>query len=355
MPSIAPTPTYIPWFYPTPTPIVFQTNWTLAYTALVIDNPKDPVNDYHLEIHTIQLNEKYPVKVAQILKSSWKPRWSSDGKRLAFISFVGDKSSLYVLTLETGQMDEITDASDFAWSPDGQQIVYCEEALFRQPPYHCYLSESDNPAQSRRLLTTGDWYPVRLEWSPKGDQIMALVDREVGPRMIYMISLDGQIEQIPTQKKIWGHVSWHPGGEKIAYDVYVDDYDVKSEARVIDLLTMEEKELTHSGMIVFYPVWSPDGKYLAYEATPPLRVYVLGAKVYILNLDTGKSILASKVGGGYFPSWSPDGDYLAYLQGGIADYGENASLHVFELDTGIAVTILPEGADWFSVAWKPMP
>ena len=81
----------------------------------------------------------------------------------------------------------------------------------------------------------------------------------------------------------------------------------KSEARVIDLLTMEEKELTHSGMIVFYPVWSPDGK------------------------------------------------YLAYLQGGIADYGENASLHVFELDTGIAVTILPEGADWFSVAWKPMP
>src|SRR5687768_10359529 len=61
-------------------------------------------------------------------KSSDNPRWSPDGKMLAFTSGRGGKTNLYVLRLVGGESEQLTDVKcgvgHFAWSPDGTRIAF---------------------------------------------------------------------------------------------------------------------------------------------------------------------------------------------------------------------------------------
>ena len=57
------------------------------------------------------------------------PRWSPDGKRLAYVSSAeGNSSQLYVRWMDSGQTARITGLADspqgIAWSPDGRRIAY---------------------------------------------------------------------------------------------------------------------------------------------------------------------------------------------------------------------------------------
>src|SRR5712692_10526960 len=56
------------------------------------------------------------------------PRWSADGKRLAYLSDRSGKVQIWVRWMDAGQEARITDVqqapSGIAWSPDGQSIAY---------------------------------------------------------------------------------------------------------------------------------------------------------------------------------------------------------------------------------------
>ena len=64
------------------------------------------------------------------LHADHSPRWSPDGKALAFLSdrARADRAQVYVMPADGGEARKLTDAkvgvSEFAWSPDGQRIAY---------------------------------------------------------------------------------------------------------------------------------------------------------------------------------------------------------------------------------------
>ncbi|HUI58749.1 MAG TPA: S9 family peptidase [Steroidobacteraceae bacterium] len=64
--------------------------------------------------------------------SSYSPRWSPDGKRLAYVSVVDHRAQLYVRWLQAQQAARITDLTeapdDLEWSRDGQFIAFTMHA-----------------------------------------------------------------------------------------------------------------------------------------------------------------------------------------------------------------------------------
>ena len=58
-------------------------------------------------------------------KSDFLPRWSPDGKQLAFLSDRDDQQQVYTMRANGGEASALTkgkrDVQNFAWSPDGKQ------------------------------------------------------------------------------------------------------------------------------------------------------------------------------------------------------------------------------------------
>ena len=134
------------------------------------------------------------------------PRWSPDGRRLAFLAARGEgaKAQVYVLDSAGGEARRLTDmkggVQDLAWSPDGARLAVvagvepergeseAEKATpieIRRLVYkidgagflgetrsHLFVvdvdaKDSENPLQ----LTSGDFWVSSPAWSPEGDRI----------------------------------------------------------------------------------------------------------------------------------------------------------------------------------------
>src|SRR5690348_14465424 len=144
-------------------------------------------------------------------KHASSPRWSPDGKTLAFIAAAGEekdaKPQVFVLPMEGGDSRKITDAPDgveqFAWRPDGKMIAYVTpdptdkkaiaahhdsfqvgdtdylETAAAQPS-HVWVVSSDGSGAKR--ITSGSWslpivFPPSppaspLSWSPDGNSLL---------------------------------------------------------------------------------------------------------------------------------------------------------------------------------------
>src|SRR5207302_3241032 len=117
-----------------------------------------------------------------------KPRWSPDGKRIAFSSLIGTVRELFVMDADGGNVRQITfddyNSFDAAWSPDGGQIVfeqYRGKALFADDQVtpskavdldSWFLAKVDLGSGVMYTLTTAKQSPVfRPVFSPDGRRI----------------------------------------------------------------------------------------------------------------------------------------------------------------------------------------
>jgi Tol biopolymer transport system component len=121
-----------------------------------------------------------------------------------------------------------------------------------------------------------------------------------------MMNSDGTQPEIISNSAYWG-ASWSPDSKKIAFMSTID-----KAIMIMDLQTRETSRLVEGGV----PVWSPDGKNIAY------RPFNLPDDIlYFINPITGekKNIDLTKRGiqilhKSYSPiAWSPDGKKIAFF------------------------------------------
>lgn len=97
--------------------------------------------------------------------------------------------------------------------------------------------------------------------------------------------------------------SFSPDGKQIAYAW--DKYETENfDIYITQIGSLTPKQITDSPLKEFRPVWSPDGKYLAF-----LRGPENGLELIIKSLDTNSERSFGRVAGGL--AWSQDGQYLA--------------------------------------------
>ncbi|MGA9800489.1 MAG: S9 family peptidase [Terriglobales bacterium] len=211
-------------------------------------------------------------------ESSEHPRWSPDGKYLAFLSKRDEgKTYLWLLNRLGGEaqhpIETAQDVKDFAWSPDSKRIV-----LVLQDPSPEDLESAQERAEEK---TQGKEIKDKKPKAPRP----LVVDR-------YQFKEDeiGYLERLRTH-------------------LYVFDFPSKT-------LT----QITSGDFDDDHPVWSPDGKLLAFSSkrtTPdPDRNY--DSNIFVVtadNTDKGAHLtqITTNPGADDSPAWSPDGKWIAYV------------------------------------------
>src|SRR6185369_12365590 len=165
------------------------------------------------------------------------PKWSPDGKRIAFKSNRNEKPQLYVIPVDGGEALQLTKlkqgvGSGPSWSPDGNHIAFTavpiEEARDFSKPYRVTrnvyrfneMEYLDDVVQSVyvvpttggdvRRVTQDSYMNVSPQWSPDGKKLLYLASMSpdsLNPffAKIWLVDLiDNQVTDI-TDK--WGSVS----------------------------------------------------------------------------------------------------------------------------------------------------
>jgi Tol biopolymer transport system component/C-terminal processing protease CtpA/Prc len=290
---------------------------SIAFTARGIGNSQWwRKGRSHIDESEIWLKngDRYERLMSGGAKQMWT-MWSGDGKRIYFVSDRSGAQNVWTMPIG-GQAKQLTDFTDgrVLWaniSADGKQIVF--ERNFRIWTINADGGKASEvainlrgapaaPLAERINLST----QVReLAVAPDGKKVAVVARGE-----IYAASAKdgGEATRVTNTVAPESFVAWSPDSRRI---VYTSERDGSLKIFQYDFQTETETPLTVTGND-FAPVFSPDGKSLAFlRNARSLMIYDFASKREreICKLFTDAPPLAGKRS----LSWSPDNRWIAFL------------------------------------------
>jgi len=223
----------------------------------------DFVDDrYDATLRVISAAGGEPRTVVQDISDMDMPRWSPDGRTLAFIGKVGDREAqLYTVPAAGGTPTELGDAPNgvqqYSWSPDGSTIAY--------------VTPDDSPLSAQDQRTHHDLFTIH------DDDYLA--DKPAVPSHIWLLSVKtgkarqltrGSTSVLETAPPISGGISapsWSADGRWIVYAQQADADDSDSDRTTIvavNAASGAEHPITAQRTYEYAPSFAPKGDRVAY-------------------------------------------------------------------------------------------
>lgn len=319
--------------------------------VLRVPGPLDKPARSHSQIWLVDAAGKQaPRRLTAEQRSSYQPRWSPDGKQLAFLSKrPGDsQTSIYVMSIDGGEAQALFEPKasigSFEWSGDGKHIAYAlglatEAETADQKAGRDWIVDEAGTTESRlfvyalgtaehRELPTAGKHVLDFRWAPDAARLVVkasdrnTVDAGMMYASLYTVPLTGG-EPTPltaTQGKLGG-LAWSPDGKHIAFLGAADIHD------------------SLAGIVYVVPAAGGEAKPLtaSLEATG-IRIDWLDANSLVLLAEQGTKTTINTVSlAGAVKPWtgaSPVCTDLSVAKGGaLACAGETAQ-HPGEVFTG---------------------
>lgn len=135
---------------------------------------------------------------------------------------------------------------------------------------------------------------------------------------------------------------WSPDGRRIAF---VSDRDGNREVYVMNADGNEQHNLTTNGAEDWTPCWSPDGESLAFGSFRDGNW-----EIYLMDADGGnQQRLTQNEASDYAPSWSPDGERIAF----VSNRDGNLDIYTVRVDGSDTVRFTDDEATDQSPLWWP--
>jgi TolB protein len=224
---------------------------------------------------------------------------------IAFTSDASGYQEAYVADILGDNIKQVTRHKSLVvspkFSPDGKQLAYTSYHKGNPNLYVTNLAQDllTRAISRRRGLNLGP------SWSPNG-KIMALTFSMDGNPDLFLMSTSGQIiRRLTYRAGINVSPSWSPDGRKLAF---VSDRSGDPQIYVMDMKSSHTTRITFRGNDNSEPTWSPDGKWLAYTSLTDGSYHIC-----VIKPDGSSPIQLTRYAGDHeSPSWSPDGNQLVF-------------------------------------------
>jgi len=222
-------------------------------------------------------------------ESSWRPRWSPDGRYLAFLSARGEgKTQVWTLRRQGGEAEQLTDTPQsvgaFEWSPDSSRLALVLQDL---KPEHRAAIEAGEEFEDDK---PGPWVIDREFF--KTDYVGYLDRRR---RHIYVFDVaDRELAQLTGGDYDDASPAWSPDGMKIAFvSNRTDDADLNYNTDIWLVSSAPAEggmgpltQVTTNPGVDDSPAWSPDGQSITHTSTNPAQSPIY-AMVNVAVSDAG--------------------------------------------------------------------
>jgi Tol biopolymer transport system component len=269
--------------------------------------------------------------------------WSPDSKSIAYSAMdsVKDFSRIYLLSIDTRQVQKLTDAPDedlndyyCAISPDGQKLAVARGA---QSSYDIYIVPMKGGEAER--LTFNNMWIWGLTWTTDGAEIV-FSSYSGGKSSLWRISATGgEPRRVPVSEGSLVNPIVAKQGNRLAVVQYSDDENIWR----VEIPKPKGRKTTPSKLI-YSTLWeghakySPDGKKIAYSSGRSGS-----AQIWICDSTGQNSEQLTNLNGNAqagSPRWSPDGEMITYV-GNIEGQNE---IFIISVEGGPPVQITKNSA-----------
>jgi dipeptidyl aminopeptidase/acylaminoacyl peptidase len=240
---------------------------TVAFTIGTVDKA---ANRTLTQIYTIPIDGGTPKQITNGTSSSSSPRWSPDGKHIAYVT----DGQIWVMEPDGDDRKQITKISTGAsgpvWSPDGKWIAFGSEVFPECTTDECNKAEDEKAENSKVQARVTDRLLYRhwVEWRNRKRSHVFVVPSD--GRSAAVDFTPGDFDSPPYAAASGVDYAFSPDSREIVYLKNPDKIEAistNSDIIVRSLTDKSEKNITstNKGYDVS-PVFTPDGKYIIYRS-----------------------------------------------------------------------------------------
>ena len=267
------------------------------WVAYSVSTPDLEANRGVSNIWMVSTSGGDPIQVTQGGRDN-SPSWSPDGKTLAFLSARDGNSQVYLLSTEGGEARKLTQLSTgadlFHWSPDGKTIAFTSSVYVDCKDDACNAKRDEEKEKSKVKARIYDHLLYRHwdHWSEgKRSHLFVMpadgsaAARDLTPGADYDVPPSGERGGL-------GDINFSPDSKEICFTAVTDKVEAIStngDLFVVPVAGGEPKRITTQLGFDGNPVYSPDGRYIAYHAQLTPGYEADKWRVMLYDRQTGKS------------------------------------------------------------------
>jgi dipeptidyl aminopeptidase/acylaminoacyl peptidase len=310
----------------------------LAYTVINNDGPARPYS----QLWIMTVADSKSIRLGGEKDTSSNLEWSPDGQWIAYDGRLGDKSGLIaarpdgsnaklLAALQWTNNPLPSTGKSITWSPDGKRIAFVTSV----------------PGPETQDATGDPVVITRYLYKPDDSEGFTRFNDNRRLHIFVVDVASAQVRQLTDGTHHEHSIDWSPNGEEI---VFISNREPNEDQFFnYDIFTLKVSDgsmrrLTSTESAEYRPRWSPDGKTIVYQATKrgltDLETTMEDTHIWLINADGSNrreisSMIDNRQGA---PAWSADGKVVYFT---VQDRG-NVRLYRLAVEGGTPEVIINE-------------
>jgi dipeptidyl aminopeptidase/acylaminoacyl peptidase len=251
------------------------------WVVYTVATPDMEANRNASNIWMVSTESGAPIQLTQSGNDS-SPMWSPDGKMIAFLSSRAGESQVYLLSMNGGEAHPWTSIStgvDIAkWSPDGKTLAFTSGVYPDCKDEDCNKKREEEKAKSKVQAHVAEHLLYR-HWNHWNEGKRGHLFVVAAPSAAEQVEASGKPIDLtpgadydvpPDQRGGASDINFSPDSKEICFSAVTDPVEAISTNGDLFLVAIaggsEPKKITTNPGFDGNPVYSPDGKSIAYHA-----------------------------------------------------------------------------------------